>query len=495
MEKVKKGLFLFLVWLAVILLAYTIILAIFIRSPKSLGIPGYIMTVLSFLPAAAGLVAYRLLGNKGLRISKAAYIICVIALTAVPRLIWVALVPTEPFSDFLHFHNYAINASKGQFREYFEQFTVFPFKFSYGLIVALIYRIFGVSLSAVRYSNVFLSVILVLLIYAVGRKVFDEETARLAGILFALWPSQIMFTSVMASEHVFMVFFMAALLLFFKILDNTDKRRVYVLALLTGICLMVAQVVRPMATLLFVVFIIYLAFFVETGEKPVKGMIKKASVFAVIAAGFMISLLLVNAVVYRLTGVPIWRASSGYNLMIGTNFESSGTFNNEDYELVKEYDYDYDRVHAEGFRIAIERIKSQPFRFLKLVEDKFEIQWASEEYGYIWSTRSIEDESASGSQAASHPRFFIGISQIYYIGLLAFAIAGCIIANRKGIFALVPLLLVYEGMVAAYTFLEVQPRYHYPVVPLFLIVAAYGIKEGHLIIYDKQRHCEVEEQY
>ncbi len=477
MKKIRTGLFLFLSWLAVILTAYIIILGIFIRSPKSLGIPGYIMTVLSFIPAYAGLVAYRYLRSRGLYISKRAYIIAVLVLTAVPRLVWVILVPTEPFSDFLHFHNYAVNASKGMFREYFEQFTVFPFKFGYGLFVALIYRIFGVSLSAVRYTNAFLSMVLVLLVYETGRKVFDEESARLAGILFALWPAQIMFTSVMASEHVFMVFFMAALLLFYEILDNAAKIKAYILALLTGICLAVSQVVRPMATLLLVVFAIYLFFFAKGDKKPVKGIIKNASILAVITAGFVISLLSISAVVCRLTGVPVWRASSGYNMMVGTNFESSGTFNDEDYELVKKYDYDYDRVHAEGFRIAMERIKSRPLRFLKLVEEKFEIQWASEEYGYIWSTRKIEETSPTGRIAASHPRFFIAVSQVYYMGILTFVIAGCVFALKKGIYLMVPLLLVFEGMVAAYTLLEVQPRYHYPVVPLFLLVGAYGIKD------------------
>jgi hypothetical protein len=229
------------------------------------------------------------------------------------------------------------------------------------------------------------------------------------------------------------------------------------------------------ATLLFPVFIIYLLFFERPEESLLKGLGKKAAAVTVTGAGFIISLLLVSSVVYSLTGVSIWRASSGYNLMVGTNYQSSGTFNQEDYKLVKEYNYDYDKVHAEGMRRAIERIKSQPVRFLQLVEDKFDIQWANEEYGYSWSTAKIEEGSVSGRLVGSHPRFFLTVSQIYYIAIIAFALAGCVFAFRKRIHAAVPFLLVYEGLVAAYTFLEVQPRYHFPVMPLFLILAAYGI--------------------
>lgn len=472
----KNRIFQFIVYFAGVLVFCISGLMVFYESPRALKVPGLFVLFSGFLLVGFFILLTFFLQKRKSSMDKTVFFILLILLTVIPRLLWVLLVNTVPTSDFGHLHDYGVNASQGHFTSYVEFYKLFPFKFSYGLILAALYKIFGVHVLAVKILNILLSVCLALLIYSTGKRVFGEASGRTAGILFALWPAQIMFCSVLASEHVFIVFFVLGIWMFTGFYDRINGTKGYGLMFITGAVLALAQLVRPISTLLFPVFVLYLFFFVQFKEGIKQEILKRCAVLIAGILGFAICLFAVSLPIQKMTGIPVWKSSSGVNLLIGTNSESLGMFNKEDFSIIEKYNYDYDKVHKEAARTAIERIKSNPVQFIKLACRKFIIQWTDEGYGFYWSTLETGADSI-GKRITDSRRVFYAISQSYYFFILAFVMVGLLLIRRNNLYKTTVFLLIFEGIAAAYTFLEVQSRYHFPVVPFFILFAAYGMNQ------------------
>lgn len=460
----------------VVILIYMMILTIFVKSPSITSMPSYLI-LLGLTAAVISVIAVCSLFNKlKIKIGAHAFIFCLIAITFLPRLVWILSVKTAPVSDFFLYHDYAIKASQGLYDSYPETYPLFPFKFGYPLLLSVLYRIFGASLMTAKFLNVFISVIVAVLLYWIGKKVFNEESGRIAGLIFALWPAQIMYNSVLASEHVFMLFFAAGIALFIKTQFYMKGAYKYLFPALTGVSLALAHIIRPVSSMLFPVLIFYLFVFVKNTPLK-KTILHKLGVISLMLAGFVVIMAIFNAVVVNLTGVQVWRSSSGFSLLVGTNYQSSGMYSSEDEKIISEYNYDFDKIHSESTKRAIERIKSSPLNFMRLAEKKFILQWTSEDFGLYWSINKVTERTPAAEIANNKSNWIELLVQLFYIALLLFATVGFIYSKRAENYFTAIFLMLFGAFVAAHTLLEVQSRYHYPVIPVLIIVAGYGLCE------------------
>ena len=460
----------------VFILIYMIILSTFVTSPLITTLPSFFIL---FGIAAVVFIAfaiYLLIDRGHIKIGVSAFILCLVLVTFMPRIAWILMVNTAPVSDFFLYHDYAIKASQGFYKLYPDTYPLFPFKFGYPLLLTLLYKVFGASLMAAKILNVFISIIVAILIYWIGKKIFNETAGRIAGLIFALWPAQIMYNSVLASEHMFMLFFAASMAFFVKSQFYVEGGRRYLFPALTGISLALAHMMRPVSFILFPVLLIYLLVFVKNTSLK-KAVLHKFGIIALMIAGFVMSMTIFNAVIVNLTGIQVWRSSSGFSLLVGTNYQSSGMYNSEDEKIINEYKYDFDKINKEATRRAIERIKSSPLNFLRLAEKKFILQWTSEDFGLYWSVNKVVEESPIVELIRNEFKWIELVVQIYYIALLLFAAAGFIYSKRAGNYITTIFLMLFGAFVAAHTLLEVQSRYHYPIVPVLIIIAGYGVSE------------------
>jgi 4-amino-4-deoxy-L-arabinose transferase-like glycosyltransferase len=467
----------------VILLTYTIILSVFVKTTSMLSLPSYII-LLGVAIIILVIFAFLLIIDKfHINLGVPEFIICLVIVTFLPRITWVLLIDTAPVSDFFLYHDYATKASQGLYNLYPETYPLFPFKFGYPLLLSVLYRIFGGSLMTAKLLNVFISVIVAILIYWIGKKVFTEKAGRSAGLIFALWPAQIMYSSVLASEHVFIVFFAAAIALFVKTQFYIAGSLKYVIPALIGVSLALAHMIRPVSSMLFPVLIFYMFIFVKNTPFK-KTLINKFRVIALMIAGFALSMAIFNAAVANLTGVEVWRSSSGFSLLVGTNYQSSGMYSTEDEKIISEFNYDFDSIHKEATKRAFERIKTNPLNFLRLVEKKFIVQWTSEDFGLLWSINKVLDRTPIFEMINDGSSWIELMVQLFYIALLLFATAGFILSKKAGNYISTIFLMLFGAFVAAHTLLEVQSRYHYPVIPVLIVVAGYGLSELYKKVFE-----------
>jgi 4-amino-4-deoxy-L-arabinose transferase-like glycosyltransferase len=137
----------------------------------------------------------------------------IISVAALFRIVWAWWVPIEPISD-----PGAYDALARMLLEH----GVYGFEPDQPIAIwppgtaafyALIYALPGSDLAAAKVVNVTLSLLNVLLVWAVGRQLFDDITGRVAALIMAVWPQMIYFTTLIASEPIFIFIVLLAILL------------------------------------------------------------------------------------------------------------------------------------------------------------------------------------------------------------------------------------------------------------------------------------------
>lgn len=146
-----------------------------------------------------------------MKITRAPILILVVAFCV--RAGWALFVPVMPLSDSYAYDTFAQNLANGLgYGWNAGEPTVFWMPGT-AMVYALFYRTFGHAYSPIVILNVLLGVWIVLAAMWLSEKWFDARTGLVTGWLLALWPNLIQFTSILASELLFMALVLAALLL------------------------------------------------------------------------------------------------------------------------------------------------------------------------------------------------------------------------------------------------------------------------------------------
>ncbi len=114
---------------------------------------------------------------------------------------------TTPMWDFARYYNYAVSIVNGNPGAISEIRSVFPHLTGYPLILSYVFRVFGTEVEVARWFNLFCTLVSILLLYQLGKIMFSAKTGRIAALLFAFWPGQIFYISVLAAEHFFTMLF------------------------------------------------------------------------------------------------------------------------------------------------------------------------------------------------------------------------------------------------------------------------------------------------
>jgi hypothetical protein len=467
--------FKFIAYVSTAFLIYIIALTIFTTTAEMLNLPSFLVILFVALACVLILGMY-LLATRTICINNLVFLIFLCILTTLPRLLWVLFIDTKPISDFGLYHSYAVNASNGVYNLYHFTYPLFPFKFGYPLVLSVIYRIFGASVHVGMLFNVAVALGISLTLLWIGSMIFNKRAGQASSLLFACWPAQIMYSSVLAAEHLFILLLLVVIGLFCALKNKLLTGNGYaILCAVVGIVAAAANFLRPIAVLIFPVLLFYLLAFVDVKGSVIQGLLKKAAAFSIILLAFIISFASITIPLSKKIGVPLWRSSSGFSFLVGTNFESDGAYNIQDEDIIKEFNYDFDKVHKTATQRAVNRIKSAPVEFARVVEKKYITVWSNEDYGYSWSIAGSNSRGSVYLYVLNNPDKFRYTSQIYYIVILVFAAIGIVSAYKNLIYENIILLLIFLSVFIMHTFLEAQSRYHYYVVPLLILIAGYGL--------------------
>jgi 4-amino-4-deoxy-L-arabinose transferase-like glycosyltransferase len=385
----------------------------------------------------------------------------------VVRLFWIALCPNVPMSDSEIYHDGARSILNGAGFAYAAGDPIGFWPVGYSAALAVVYALFGVKLGAATAFNLLAGLLTVYATYALGRELYDRRVGVLAAWAIALYPSFIVYPTVLASENLYIPLWICAVWL--AVRAQRSPRGTLVIAA-CGLVSGVATLVRPTA---FVFPMVVVAAALLFGRGNLAALAAKHTVIVcALVIGMSFPWALRNQRVFgefSFTpfngGVVLWvgnhPGADGQNVMEGevyANFDSA--------EAVKLPLPERDRRHA---RAAIDFIKKNPLEFAKLVVLRAFHTMKNETIAIAWNYLGVR--KSLGESAVLPLKI---VTSVGY-GLLMVAAAAAFVrmlqrrsAGRRELYLLVATLA------ASIPFLVVlaMDRYHFPLIPLVAVFAA-----------------------
>ena len=405
--------------------------------------------------------------------SDPAVVALAVGVAVVLRGIWVALVDTSPTSDFLEYHRYAAEVAHGDLLAHGWFFIVFPFKVVYALMLGGIYAVTTPQPYVAGIVNIAASCGIVVMMYVIAHRVYGRDAARNAAMLAAVWPLQIVFTSVAAQEHIFLLLFLCIVASMLAIPHNGNLARIALQAGGIGIIIALANLFRPVAVIAFPVLGVFVL--VWRWKTLSQRRIYRATTVGAAVVVFVASTSLMSIPIERTTGIDISKARPGFSLYVGTHAPSHGMWFPESYNIVYDTGYNADTVHVRSMQAALQQVTRNPLGMVVLAMEKFHYFWASGEYAVMYATREMGQRGISPVLAEHHTSALVA-SQAMYAVLLA--MAGVALWRRRSALTQLDGIVVTTVVVhvACFTVLEIQSRYHMVVELMLLFPAAFLLR-------------------
>jgi 4-amino-4-deoxy-L-arabinose transferase-like glycosyltransferase len=396
-------------------------------------------------------------------------ILWILLLAFALRIAWGILVPVVPVSDSNAYDMFARNIAAGhgygwkpgELTAYWAVGTPF--------VYALLYKVFGVSYLPIVILNIFIGGLSVLLVYCLAKRLHNEKTALTGALLLALWPSQIQFTTVLASELQFTFLVLLALCAW---VSDALPRWPSILA--TGILLSAACYVRPTALLLPVLL-------------AIMHFAKYRSLTRVLLHTVVLIIIMILPILpwsyrnYQIFGqFVLVSTNGGANMWMGNNPDTSGGYMSPPSpEGMNEAERD---VYLKT--LSREYILAHPLRFVARTMVKLVRLHERESIGISWNEEGM---------ASRYPGSLVFalklLSNVYWWAVLFGGLAGMLwfiigslrdtarpFLDRILTLAAHPGVLFWSYFAIIHTIIVIQDRYHFPSIPFIALFAALAVQ-------------------
>lgn len=383
----------------------------------------------------------------------------ILALALLLRLIWAVLIPVVPISDSVAYDAFARTlVFHGVYGWNPDQPSAY-WPVGTAAVYAGLYSIFGVAFVPIVALNVILGTAIVGATMWLARILFNARIAIVAGGLMAVWPSQIAFVTVLASELPFTLLVLLGAVAWYRP-DLSSLVR----GMMSGFAFGAAAYFRPVALLL--PFVMCLSFI--PNWRKLLAQVPTLTVSIIALAIVVTPWSIRNTALFG--NFVLISTNGGANLWMGNNPGTRGYY--MPLPSFTEAMTEYERDKALG-EIARTYILENPVGFVERTLQKAVLFHLSETIAVGWNEEGIRDRFG---EAALFPLKVL--TQGFWIMALLLALIGiAIIARQWGIVSTVmnPIVLIWLYFTAVHAVIVIQDRYHFPCHPFIAILAAIAI--------------------
>ncbi|MBB6673541.1 glycosyltransferase family 39 protein [Cohnella nanjingensis] len=411
--------------------------------------------------SSAGLILFMgALANRYL--SRSGFLAVLLALGLGLRLAWIFWIDTPPASDFAFMHAAAMNAASGDYSfgddEYFRSWV---YQLGFTMYEALVIKLFGSSLIVLKLLNALFGAGTSVLVYGIGRRLFNEFSGRTAALLHACYIPHILMCSVLTNQHLsIFLFTLGCWLVLNRGLDA--KFRWIGIGLAFGL----GNVMRPLGSIFLIGFAAYVILFelLPTLRTAKRIVIAKAA--GVLGVFYLVQMLVSYALIaggvteYKLSNrEPYWK------FMVGLNAATDGGWSMEDAKLAARYPLGEARNEAE---LAVVKMRlSDKAEVAALMARKLVLLWGGADSATMWSLGEMGKPELT--------RLLDQWERTMYVAMSAFGACSLFVLLRRGetrgpLF----LVLLWLGYAAVHLAIEVQTRYRLDFMPVFILLQSYG---------------------
>jgi 4-amino-4-deoxy-L-arabinose transferase-like glycosyltransferase len=341
----------------------------------------------------------------------------------------------------------------------------------YPFFLGVVYSLFESSHLAVRVLQGLFDFASCLLLYLIGKRLFNERIALTSLAIFALLPTQLLYVSEIMTETIFTTFLLLSVWLA-CLYTRTQKP---ILPALIGFVIGYATLIRPAVLLLPLVFLLF--FHSDAKHVQFRNLAVVLALMSVCAALVIVPWMWRNYVTFDHFALT---SNAGENLWIGHHEGANGTYNfsTNDNPLQSVAD-DFKRSDL-GEKLAFQFVREHPLSEIPLTIKKIAF-FFSADYWLVMTLDYHERWKTYPNAASIYGEFSLPLA-------LSVLLPFCIVA-MLAIFGLsfargddrvsitfVRNILLYWLMTEVLVF--ASPRFRVPVNGLFVLAAAYGIELG-----------------
>lgn len=376
------------------------------------------------------------------------------------RLGYIILIPTRPQSDFLVYHTMALQFSGGDFHSFYARPMGYP------LLLSMLYRLYPAPVMG-RILNVIFSTFTVVLVYQIGRAVENKSLGLTAAFLLAVYPADIMMTSVLATEPAATFFLTFAL---FGLIQVLSQPRLSLTISLMGLMLAFAVIFRTAFLIYPIGFALAIGWFERQNKKM---MFYKLSAFML---SFLIVIFIFLVICAHLVGSfslkPLSSNVSYFPFLSGTGEIVNVTFAKDSKMYFSWPEKERERL---AIKTAFNRIYLNPLRFMKIAGKKIDIMFSSDGYAPMWSFYTVKTRFTKIQQTTLWLSFRIW-AQLMKLIMLILGILGLVYLwqTKRRLFWILVFLVILTGL--PHIILEAQGRYRHQLNPEMAILAAGGVQ-------------------
>ncbi|MEQ9357374.1 ArnT family glycosyltransferase [Coleofasciculus chthonoplastes] len=382
--------------------------------------------------------------------------ILIIGVALVLRILWAIAVPVIPVSDSNAYDTFALNLATGQGYGWERGSPTAYWPPGTSFVYAIFYWLFGHSYLPIIVFNLLLTAVIIWVAMRLAETWFNRRIAIITGIILALWPSQIQFTTVLASELLFTALVLVGLFLWFNERFTLRSR-----ALGVAVVLAAASYVRPTALLIPILLLFFRA--VRTREifKNLTATLVMFVVMALLIAPWSIR----NTLVFgQFTTIS---TNSGSVFWMGNNPESTGGYMPLPPEVKGMNEAQRDDYLKS---VAVSHIKEKPILFIRRCLIRLVKTHERESIGVAWNEKGLVKRY--GNWILLPLKI---INQLYWLAVLGLALIGIVLLGKQqGWFIIIthPTVLLWGYFAAVHAVIIAQDRYHFPSIPMIAILAA-----------------------
>lgn len=394
-----------------------------------------------------------------LKLWKQRFYVGLILLAIGLRLLWAIAVPVMPLQDSYAYDTFAQNLANGDGYGWLPNLPTAYWPVGTSLIYAAFYRLFGYTYWPIIAFNLCLSGITTGLMMQLAEMWFGVPVAIVAGLLFVLWPSQIQFTTILASELIFNTLILTILWIWFR-----ERLSFYHRAAWVGVLMAAASYVRPTALLIPVLLYGLRGLAVREHLETLKAAVITVTLMAVLIAPWSIRNTLTFGQFVTIS------TNGGANFWMGNNPDSTGRY----MELPDSINGMNEAVRDDYLKNqAIAHIKAEPLLFLKRTVLRIITTYARQTIGVAWNQGGLIQRYGPGVLMPLKI-----VSQLFWLPVLGLAILGILrLKIEKGPWAalLHPLTVLWGYFIAIHAIIVAEDRYNFPAVPSIGILSAVAI--------------------
>lgn len=403
---------------------------------------------------------------------------CAIFLVALSlRFFAFANIAYTPTSDFQNYYGIGLAFLRGDYAVIAGTSTGYHISSFSGLAVlnGLTMLVFGSDIRAFQFAQCVFSSLSCVVTYLIARRL-SEESAPAAGLLFALYPANIVFSQVTSNQHLAVLFALLSVWVAISAFAQEKPVKSAILALVSGALLLLSYYAHPSAaTTLIAIGIVWLVRLLASLQNR-KELFRLALVGIAFCVGYF-GLRAGAETGMRAAGLSeATGENSSYlaKVVIGLNPDTIGGYSESDWGMI--WSYPADEQNAFCLKVIRERL-DQPDLF-GFFDAKLLRMWMVPDGSFGWATFGGNDtqQTLTGVSDTVLGDWLAGAKLLdffFVAALFLLSWIGALLRKRGTAGDL--LLLVFLGWMGVHFFIEIQTRYRYYGMPFLMIFAAYGV--------------------